>query len=214
MYIIADENDLAYGLEQLIQIDPSFMDIAHRTGPLPLRKIAPGFEGLSSVVVSQMVSRASADAIWTRLKTALDDFTPQAYMALTEADARRFGLSGAKHATLSRLASALNDLLLDLQELEQMDGVHASQALQAVKGIGPWTADVYLLFALGHPDVFPVGDVAIQAAYAHAHSKPVRPTALELSEIATKWQPWRSIAARSLWAYYGAAMNRSAAILK
>lgn len=214
MHIIADENDLAYGLEQLIQIDSNFKIIAEKAGPLPLRKIAPGFEGLSSVVVSQMVSRASADAIWMRIKSCLDDFTPQAYVALTEADARRFGLSGAKHATLTRLASALIDQSLDLQALEQMDGLQASQALQAVKGIGPWTSDVYLLFALGHTDVFPVGDVAIQAAYAHAHSKPVRPTALELSEIATKWQPWRSIAARSLWAYYGAVMNRSAAILE
>lgn len=213
MHIIADENDLAYGLEQLIQIDPNFKIIAEKAGRLPLRKIAAGFEGLSSVIVSQMVSRASADAIWMRLTTALVDFSPQAYITLTEADARRFGLSGAKHATLSRLASALIDLSLDLQGLEKMDGVHARQSLQSVKGIGPWTSDVYLLFALGHPDVFPVGDVAIQAAYAHAHSKPVRPSASELSEIAANWQPWRSIAARALWAYYGAVMNRSSAIL-
>ena len=213
MHIIADENDLAYGLKQLIQIDPDFKVIAQKAGPLPLRKIEPGFEGLSNIVVSQMVTRASADAIWLRLKAGLVDFTPQAYMALTEADARSFGLSGAKHATLFRLANALVDLTLNLQELEQMDGVQARQALQSVKGIGPWTSDVYLLFALGHPDVFPVGDVAIQAAYANAHSKLVRPTASELSEIAAQWQPWRSIAARTLWAYYGAIMNRSFAIL-
>jgi DNA-3-methyladenine glycosylase II len=207
--IIPQDRDLAYGLAQLISLDPRLKAIAALSGPLPARHLPQGFEGLANIIVSQLISRASANAIWGRM--ALDPalLTAEGYLNVTAEMAKSFGLSAAKHNTILNLANALASGELDLASLKTLSGEEAHRRLTALKGIGPWTADVYLLFALGHHDVFPIGDVALQAAAQHALGLEARPTSKQLSEISQIWRPWRSYAARSLWAYYGAVLKRS-----
>lgn len=207
--IIADQEQMAYGLAQLIKIDARFAELADQSGPLPMRKSVPGFEGLAHIVVGQMVSRASADAIWQRMVAELATCTPERYLLVDDEAARRFGLSGAKHRTLFNLSQLLVSGDIDLQTFATMSGDKARKRLTALKGIGPWTADVYLLFALGHPDVFPSGDIALQAAAAHAFALERRPSDKELGHMAHGWRPWRSIAARVLWAYYSNVLKRA-----
>lgn len=205
---IADENDLAYGLEQLILRDSRFCEIAARAGALPMRKSPHGFEGLAYIIVGQMVSRASADAIWRRMSLEPHIVSAAGYLTVGDAKAREYGLSTAKHQTLRNLAERTVSRQIDLDELVELPSEEVHRRLVALKGIGPWTTDVYLLFALGHPDVFPFGDVALQAAAAHALDLHQRPSEKDLKSIALIWQPWRSIAARVLWAYYGAVLKR------
>jgi DNA-3-methyladenine glycosylase II len=207
--IIPQESDLAYGLAQLIQLDPRLDAIATLSGPLPARHLPQGFEGLANIVVSQLISRASANAIWSRMMLDPSVKTAEGYLSVTADMAKSYGLSAAKHNTIFHLASALESGELDLEVLKTLSGEEAHQRLVALKGIGPWTADVYLLFALGHQDVFPVGDVALQAAVQHALGLDIRPTAKQLYGITQIWQPYRSYAARLLWAYYGAVLKRS-----
>jgi DNA-3-methyladenine glycosylase II len=182
--------------------------IAERAGPLPLRRSVPGFESLASVIVSQQVSKASADSIWKRLVSIIDPLTPENYLAAGEEAWRVAGLSRAKQATLARISEAVIAGELDLTALADMPIDEAMQVMTNVKGIGPWTAEVYLLFSAGHADVFPSGDVALQHAYAHAYGESVRPDSKALRLFAERWTPWRGVAARLFWAYYAATRGR------
>lgn len=209
MAMLTDHEQLAYGIEQLIKLDPRFASICEQSGLLPMRKLQTGFEGLANIIVGQMISRASADAIWHRMQLAMTGITSEAYLRIDEQAARGFGLSGAKHRTLCNLAQQIAANEIDLDGLSSLHGDEAHARLIALKGIGPWTADVYLLFALGHPDVFPVGDVALQAAAQHAFALEQRPNEKQLRVLSQDWRPWRSIAARLLWAYYSKVLKRS-----
>ena len=205
---IRDAADIQAAIAGLVAIAPDFAVIARKAGPVPLRFQPPGYRGLAGIVVSQMVSRASADAIWTRLEALAGAVDAEAVLALTDQQLRSAGLSGAKADTLRRLAAACRDGL-DLPQTAVLTAEEALRSLTAVKGIGPWTAEVFLLFCAGHPDIFPAGDVALQAAYSHAFGLETRPTAPQLKQTAQSWQPFRSIAARLLWAYYASEMKRS-----
>lgn len=198
------------GVEALKQLDERLARVAALAGAVPLRRRTPGFEGLAAIVVSQMVSRASADAIWRRLAERTGTVTPEAVLALSEADCRAIGLSRAKETTLMALAKACAGGEVDLDRLCRLDAEAAIADLVRLKGIGPWTAQVYLLFCGGHPDVFPAGDIALQSAARHAFQLDERPNAVELARIAQRWSPWRGVAARLLWAYYATAMGRDA----
>jgi DNA-3-methyladenine glycosylase II len=200
--------DIAEGLEVLVGRHPELAAIAERAGPLPLRRSVPGFESLASVIVSQQVSKASADSIWKRLVSIIDPLTPENYLASGEEAWRLAGLSRAKQATLVRISEAIIAGELDLAALADMPIDQAMQIMTNVKGIGPWTAEVYLLFSAGHADVFPSGDVALQHAYAHAYGESVRPDSKALRLLAERWSPWRGIAARLFWAYYAATRGR------
>jgi DNA-3-methyladenine glycosylase II len=208
MQPIRDERDIELAIAGLLAVVPEFAGIVDKSLPIPLRHQPPGYRGLASIVISQMVSRASADAIWSRLEALAGEVSVEAISALTEQQLRAAGLSGAKASTLHRLAEACRDGL-DLEKTAFLPAEEALAALTSVKGIGPWSAEVFLLFSAGHPDIFPAGDVALLSAYTHAFGLESRPAAKTFRVLAERWQPYRSIAARVLWAYYARQMRRN-----
>ncbi len=208
MQIIRSEEDIREGLEHLLRLDPRLADIAEEAGPIPLRLREPGFAGLAHIIVSQMVSRASAEAIWRRMLPPDGLLTAESYVTLHPEAWREFGLSRAKAVTLSRIADAVASGHLDLAALSLKPPTEALAALTSLKGIGPWTAEVYLMFCGGHADVFPSGDVALQNSVAAALGLEKRPQAKALASLATMWSPWRSVAARLFWAYYAQKLGR------
>ncbi len=205
---IDTEADLAAGLAALLAADPRLGPVAAAAGPLPLRRRPGGFPGLASIVVSQQLSTASANAIWGRLAAAYDPFTPQALIRARAARLARLGLSGPKIWALKEIAKAIADGRLDCESLPDLPAEAAHAALCAVHGIGPWSADIYLLFCLGHRDAWPAGDLALQEAARLAFGLAARPSAKETVILAETWRPWRGVAARLLWAYYRAVKQR------
>lgn len=212
MQKIVSLDDIARGLDALCAADPRLLAVRSRAGEVPLRLSEPGFASLASIVVSQQVSRASADAIFGRLTRLVDPLTPHAMHAAGEEVYRQAGLSRPKQKTLVALSRAVLDGL-DLTHLCGLPAEDAMRRLCAVSGIGPWTAEVYLLFAAGHPDIFPVRDVALQAAVGHALGLAARPGDKALAAIAESWSPWRGVAARLFWSYYREMRGRDAAPL-
>lgn len=208
LHMISTDADVAAGLVDLALIDARLYAVIDKAGPVPLRRQAPGYRGMAGIVVSQMVSRASADAIWRRLEEIAGEITPHHILGLTDENCRAAGLSRAKADTLRRIAEAVDGGHVDLDTVCRMETDAAIHSLTAIKGVGRWTAEVYLLFCAGHPDVFPSGDVALQNAVTHALGLAVRPTQAELDVIASAWSPWRGVSARLFWAYYARAMRR------
>nr|WP_209947136.1 DNA-3-methyladenine glycosylase [Rhizobium halophytocola] len=208
---IRSSADVARGLDALILRDPRLQPISRLTGPLPLRLAEPGFAGLAHIVVSQMVSRASADAIWRRLVAATGTPpTAAGFAGLPDEQIASIGLSGAKIRTLRHLAArdAAGDI--DLLAIAALPADEALAELVALPGIGPWTAEVYLMFCGGHPDIFPAGDLALRVAVQLAFGLPERPDIAAVREIALCWQPWRAVAARLFWAFYALNTGREA----
>jgi DNA-3-methyladenine glycosylase II len=210
---IASHDDIAEGIEALIRLDPRLRTVAELAGPVPLRLIEPGFASLAGIVLGQQVSRASADAMAARLAALIDPLDAASVLAAGEEPLRAAGLSRAKQATLLAIARAVAEDGLDLHHLAGAGADEAVARLTALRGIGPWTAEVYLLFCAGHPDVFPARDVALQSAVGHALSIAPRPAATALSALAESWAPWRGVAARLFWAYYRHMHGRDAAPL-
>lgn len=207
---ITNAEDIAEGLAALELLDPRLVAVRAAAGPVPLRLSEPGFASLASIVVSQQVSTASARAIFCRLGDLLNPLTPQALLEGGEPVMRQAGLSGPKIRTLTALAAATRDGL-DLEALCRLEAGEAMSSLTALPGIGPWTAEIYLLFSAGHPDIFPSRDIALQAAVGQALGLELRPDAARLSGIAESWTPWRGVAARLFWAYYRTLRGRDAA---
>ncbi|RTM06068.1 MAG: DNA-3-methyladenine glycosylase 2 family protein [Hyphomicrobiales bacterium] len=210
MQRIASLDDIAAGLDALCRIDPRLEAVRRMAGEVPLRLSQPGFQSLASIIVSQQVSRASADAIFGRLVRLVDPLTPEAILAAGEGIFREAGLSRPKQRGLLAVAQAVAGGL-DLDHLCTLDAVEAIAAMTAVPGIGPWTAECYLLFAAGHPDVFPARDVALQTAVGHALGIDPRPPEKVLIRLAESWSPWRGVASRLFWAYYRELKGRDAA---
>jgi len=204
---IDTDADIATGLQFLLAADPRLATVAATAGPLPLRRRPGGFAGIASIVVSQQLSTASAKAIWDRLAAAYDPFTPQRLLKARADRLAGLGLSRPKIRALKEIARAIVGGTLDCEALPAMDAERAHQTLCAVHGVGPWTADIYLLFCLGHPDAWPAGDLALQEAARLAFTLRERPTAKETVVLAEAWRPWRGVAARLLWAYYRARLN-------
>lgn len=202
--------DIGTGLDALTAADERLVHVRAIAHAVPLRRSAPGFESLASIIVGQQLSTASAGAIWARLKQIVDPLTPEAFIACGEEGWRIAGLSRPKQRTLLALSEALADDRLDLHGLCDLPAEEAIGQLTLLKGIGPWTAEVYLLFAAGHPDIFPAGDVALQAAVGHAFSYDIRPDAPALRALSRQWAPWRGVAARLFWAYYASIKGREA----
>jgi DNA-3-methyladenine glycosylase II len=177
--------------------------VAEIAGPLPHRRRSGGFEGLAAIVTAQQISDAAAESIWARLKTVVDPFTPERFVTVAPEDLRAAGLSGSKIRTLSGIAAAAADGF-DLDAVHDLPADQAVTTMTALKGIGPWTAEIYLLFCVGHPDIFPAGDLALQIGVQEALGMRKRPDEKKLRKIAEKWSPWRGVAARLFWAYYRA----------
>jgi DNA-3-methyladenine glycosylase II len=196
------DHALKEGLNALVRLDPAIGRLV-REGAAPiLRKRPPGFEGLSFIVVGQQVSTASAAAIWARLRGRFAPVTPAAILNASDEELRAVGLSAPKIRTLRAAAAAVAEGRLPLDDLGGWPAEDAHAALVAVKGIGSWTADVYLLFCLGHPDAFPAGDLAVQEAVRIAFGLTARPDAKALAAMAERWRPWRGVAAKVLWSAY------------
>lgn len=207
---IATLRDIAEGAAFLAAACPHMRAIHAELGDPPLRRHPAGFYGLARIVTGQQLSVASAEAIWRRVQALVEPFTPQAYLALSEGNLQQAGLSRAKRDTLRGLAEALADDRLDLEALHRASEADIHAALTALRGIGPWTADIYLMFCLGRADAWSPGDLALQYAVMDALALASRPTAAEMTEIAERWRPWRGIAARLLWSYYAARRKRAA----
>jgi DNA-3-methyladenine glycosylase II len=203
--LIDGEATLAIGVAALAAQDAeTIRHMLEVGGPTPLRRREPGFEGLAAIIVSQQVSTASANAIFGRLRAMVAPLNARNLRDASDEPLRAAGLSAPKIRTLRGLADAIVTNSLDIDALALMTAEEAHEKLVAVKGIGPWTADIFLLFCLGHPDAWPAGDLALQEAARLALNLKKRPDTGQLEKIGERWRPWRGVAARMLWAYYRA----------
>ncbi len=202
------EADLQAGLAQLILADPRLKPVAEKAGTFALRRREAGFPGLCAIVCGQQLSTASAAAIRTRLMAAFQPFHHDAVRRARTDKLKRLGLSAPKIKSIREIAKAVADARIDLNAVGDMDADVAHAALVELHGVGPWTADIYLLFCLGHADAFPAGDLAVQEATRIAFNLRTRPDAKKLAKIAEAWRPWRGVAAHLLWAYYHAVKKR------
>jgi DNA-3-methyladenine glycosylase II len=213
--LIESEEALTEAAARLRALDPEIVGrLVEIGGATPLRRQEPGFAGLVRIIVAQQVSTASANAIFKRVEAILAPLTAETVLAASDEKLRACGLSLPKMRAMRALAQAVAQDGLDLLALGALVAEEAHRALVAVKGIGPWTADVFLLFCLGHPDAFPGGDIALQEAAKLALGLKQRPDARRLEEIAERWRPLRGIAARMLWAYYRATRQRTGMALE
>ena len=208
---IRTEKDLDAALAALTQAEPQFGALMAQAGRPPLRRRPDGFAGLAATVVSQQLSTASAGAIWGRLAAAFDPFEPAAILRARAARLARLGLSSPKIRALKEIARAVSRGNLALASLADIAADEAHAALTAVHGIGPWTADIYLLSCLGHADAWPAGDLALQEAARLAFGLAARPNAKQMAPLAEPWRPFRAVAARVLWTYYRALKGREGA---
>ena len=200
---ITAADDLARAAAGLAQADPALAGLLQRFAPLPLRLREPGFAALVDIITSQQISTAAAASIWARLRaaglTAEPDVAAAGEPALTGC-----GLSRPK----ARHVLAIARFGVDWAGQAALDDAAARSQLLALPGVGPWTAEVYLLSALGRADAWPAGDLALQEA-ARLHLKlSARPDAAGMERLAAGWRPYRSVAARALWAYYRQARGR------
>lgn len=191
-------------LKSLLRRDTRLKAVYRAAGPFDVRKTDPGFAGMARVICGQQLSVASASAIWSRFALLPGALEPAGYLRLTEAEVRGIGFSLGKFRTVGALAEAIVEERLDLAALETLPAGEAVAALCEIKGIGPWTAEIYLMFCAGHPDIFPVGDLALQKAVHHAFGLEARPLGKTLNEIAAVWAPHRATAALLFWRYYAA----------
>lgn len=203
MRLIVTPDDIAAGLAALTAADPRLKAVLDVAGEVPLRRNPPGFEGMARVIVGQQISIHAAAAIWGRLVTELGTVAPEAFAVADDAALKRAGLSAAKIRTLRAVAADIVAGDLDLPALAAAESDAAIARLVQLPGIGPWTAELYLMFCLGHPDIFPGGDLALRSALGDAFGLTTRPVDAEARAIASAWAPWRSVAARLLWAFYG-----------
>lgn len=202
MKILRNQSDLNKAIGELVSMDPHLAFAVERAGKPELRVQRSGFEGLVSILVSQQVSVAAARAIEARLFDLLPDPHPAAFMDLTSEQCRGAGLSAPKQRYLRELSSSILSGQLDLDRFDRLSDEEIRAQLQAVKGVGPWSANIYLMFALRRADSFAGGDLALQEGYRRLAALDARPSANEMDAIATRWSPYRAAAALILWRYY------------
>jgi DNA-3-methyladenine glycosylase II len=176
--------------------------VVEKYGRPPLWVRDPGFSTLVYIILEQQVSLASARALYQRLQEVVRPFTPGRFLKLTEDEMRRLGFSRQKTHYTRLLADAIKRRQLDLESLHDLPDHHAREKLIALKGIGPWTADIYLLSALRRPDIWPVGDLALATAVQEVKRLRKRPSPEKLGRMSTPWRPWRAVAARLFWHSY------------
>jgi DNA-3-methyladenine glycosylase II len=200
--------DLEAAIHALLKQDPRLQPVLTVAGMPALRRREPGFAGLAHIVCGQQLSTASAAAIWARLSAAFDPLLPDAIRRARADRLGRLGLSAAKIKTLKNLAREIAAERLNLDVLANEDADAAHHTLVSLHGIGPWTADLYLLFCLGHGDAWPAGDLAVQEAVKIGLGLKARPTVKEMAPLAERWRPMRGAAAHLFWTYYRALKKR------
>ena len=204
--------DLEEAIHALVKQDPRLKPVFEIAGMPALRRREPGFAGLAHIICGQQLSTASAAAIWGRLTAAFDPFHHDSLRRARADRLGRLGLSAAKIKTLKALAREIASERLNLDVLANEDADAAHNTLTSLHGIGPWTADVYLLFCLGHGDAWPAGDLAVQEAVKIGLGLKTRPTAKQMAPLAEPWRPLRGAAAHLWWSYYRAMKKREGVI--
>jgi DNA-3-methyladenine glycosylase II len=204
--------DLEDAIGRLVRQDPRLKPILDVTGMPSLRRREPGFAGLAHIVCGQQLSTASAAAIWGRLTAAFDPFHHETLWRARTDRLGRLGLSAAKIKTLKHIARELAEERLNLDVLAEEDADAAHHTLTELPGIGPWTADIYLLFCLGHGDAWPAGDLAVQEAIRIGLGLKERPSEKQMAALAEPWRPLRGAAAHLWWSYYRAVKKREGVI--
>ena len=209
---IQTQADLNSAIHHLCRSDQRLAAVLETSGMPTLRQRQPGFAGLAHIICGQQLSTASAGAIWGRLSAAFDPFEPQALRRARSERLARLGLSAAKIKTLKNLAAELARGRIDLDALATASAEVAHHSLVALPGIGPWTADLYLLFCLGHRDAWPAGDLALQEGIRSGFALATRPTSAAMVALAEAWRPWRGAAAHLWWNYYRVIKGRDGVI--
>lgn len=197
-----DARSYRRGLTELGSRDADLGRVLHELGPPPMWDRPPGFSTLVHIILEQQVSLASARACFEKLMAGVGELTPVSLLALDDAALKCIGFSRQKTEYARMLATALIDGDLDLDALSRLTDDEVRRQLIRLKGIGRWTADIYLLMALGRPDVWPAGDLALVAAAQLVKGLQTRPTPEEFQQLGEAWRPWRSVAARLLWYHY------------
>ena len=200
--------DLDDAINALVNLDPRLAQVLSVAGMPALRRREPGYAGLAAIVCGQQLSTKAAAAIWGRVNAAFDPFHHEALKSARSDKLGRLGLSAAKIKSLKFIARELCAERLNLDVLAEEDADAAHATLTKLHGIGPWTADIYLLFCLGHGDAWPAGDLAIQEAMRIGLALKSRPSVKEMQPLAEAWRPLRGAAAHLWWAYYHAVKKR------
>ena len=200
--IILSEEVFTRSVSELVSADTDLAGVVEKYGVPPLWVREPGFPTLVYIILEQQVSLASARAAFERLKGATNPLTPKRFLRLTDAQLLRIGFSRQKTLYTRLLAESLARRHFDLRYLHELHDDAARKMLIAFKGIGRWTADIYLLSALRRPDIWPIGDLALATAVQEVKRLRKRPSPEKLEAISTPWKPWRAVAARLFWHAY------------
>ena len=193
---------LLEAVEALAARDADLAWVVAQHGPPPLWERATGFPTLVHIILEQQVSLASARAAFQRLCAAVAPLTPAGFLTLDDATLKAIGFSRQKTAYGRALAQAVLEGRLDIEGLAGLEDRRVRERLMGVKGLGQWSADIYLLMALRRPDVWPRGDLALAVAAQRVKRLPTRPAPDDLARLAEGWRPWRAVAARILWHAY------------
>ena len=212
MHTIATHEQLGAAVAGLIAIEPLFAKVVEAHGLPPLRAMDGGLAGLLRIVTDQMISLRAGQAIWRRLAAELHPFDPVQLARLEISGFMRMGLSAAKARTFIAAAQAVAEGSLDFETLHRLSDDDALAQLTSLPGIGPWTADIYLLGAMARRDAWPSGDLALQVAAQHLFGLASRPDGRAMSFLAETWRPWRAVAARLLWSHYRGLRGLSQAV--
>lgn len=197
-----NEATLLQGVACLCRQNEHFSEIVEAYGPPPLWSRDEGFATLIRIILEQQVSLQSAKAAFDKLANTLGQITPQSFLLLTEEKLKQIGFSRQKSGYGRALAGEIVTGTLDLQSLNRLGDAEVKETLTRVRGIGAWTANIYLLMALKRPDVWPSGDLALELAALKLFSLEKRPSSKELQKMSRQWAPWRAVAARLLYHYY------------
>lgn len=200
--------DLTTGCKELSARDPDLAEIRSCLGVPPLWGRRPGFSTLVQIILEQQVSLSAARTVYRRLRSELGGMTPDLIFTTKISGLRKFGLTRQKSRYCFCLAEMILDDTLDLSDVARYPDHLGREMLLSVPGIGPWSVDIYYLMALRRPDIWPRGDLALPAALKEIKKLGDSPTQDEQEDIASAWSPWRSVAARLLWAHYLDARGR------
>ncbi len=197
-----DQAVFARAVSKLVECDTDLAHVIDLYGPPPLWVRKPGFPTLVYIILEQQVSLASAKAAFDRLKAAVRPLTPRRFLKLTDSELMRIGFSRQKTLYTRLVAESLARGFFDLRDLHDLQDDAARKMLTAFKGIGNWTADIYLLSALRRPDIWPTGDLALATAVQEVKRLRQRPSPERLEKMSAPWRPWRAVAARLFWHHY------------
>ena len=200
-HVTLDPANLKKAMQHLAKVDPDFARAIKEVGHPELRIVPSGFGGLMRSICGQQVSVYAARAIWLRLEEAVPSMEPTDFLKMTDEQLRAVGLSASKVKYGRSLATDIVEGRIDFAALDALDDTAAIAMLTQAKGIGPWTAEIYLMFAHGRPDIMPGLDLGLWVAAQHLKGLRKRPTPERLLKIAEQWRPWRSAAALLLWHY-------------